>query len=99
MTSPVPVRRVRPASRSSTVCDIFASHAEDYWAAGKLELRYTYLLHGVSLALEKAIVPGYVTKSGESGDLVPYDDAEEIARARRPRRGASLRPYRASRGE
>ena len=72
------------------MCDIFASHADDYWAAGKLELRYTYLLHGVSLALEKAIVPGYVTKSGESGDLVPYDDAEEIARARRPRRGASL---------
>jgi len=72
------------------VCDIFASHADDYWAAGKLELRYTYLLHGVSLALEKAIVPGYVTKSDESGDLAPYDDTEEIARARRPRRGASL---------
>ena len=67
------------------MCDVFASHADDYWAAGKLELRYTYLLHGVSLALEKAIVPGYVAKSGES-DLAPYDDAEEIARARRPRR-------------
>ena len=78
------------ASRSSTVCDIFASHADDYWAAGKLELRYTYLLHGVSLALEKAIVPGYVTKSGEIDDLVPYDDKEEIARVRRPRRGTSL---------
>ena len=72
------------------MCDIFASHADDYWAAGKLELRYTYLLHGVSLALEKAIVPGYVAKSVEISDLAPYDDAEEIARARRPRRGASL---------
>ena len=78
------------ASRSSTVCDIFASRAEDYWAAGKLELRYTYLLHGVSLALEKAIVPGYVAKSVDISDLVPYDNKEEIARARRPRRGASL---------
>ena len=78
------------ASRSSTVCDVFASHADDYWAAGKLELRYTYQSHGVSLALEKAIVTGYVAKSVESGDLVPYDNKEEIARARRPRRGASL---------
>ena len=64
------------------MCDIFASHAEDYWAAGKLELRYTYLLHGVSLALEKAIVPGYVAKSVEISDLAPYDDTREIARAR-----------------
>ena len=78
------------ASRSSTVCDVFASHAEDYWAVGKLELRYTNQSHGVSLALEKAIVPGYVAKSVEISDLAPYDDAEEIARARRPRRGASL---------
>ena len=70
--------------------DIFASRAEDYWAAGKLELRYTYLLHGVSLALEKAIVPGYVAKSVEISDLAPYDDEEEIARALRPRRGAFL---------
>ena len=69
-----------------TVCDIFASHADDFWALGKLELRYTYLLHGISLALEKAIVPGYVAKSVEIGDLAPYDDKEEIARARRPRR-------------
>ena len=68
------------------MCDIFASHADDYWAAGKLELRYTYLLHGVSLALEKAMVPGYVAKSVEISDLAPYDDTREIARARRPRR-------------
>ena len=47
-----------------TVCDIFASHADDFWALGKLELRYTYLLHGISLALEKAIVPGYVPQDG-----------------------------------
>ena len=78
------------ASRSSTVCDVFASHADDYWAAGKLELRYTYQSHGVSLALEKAIVTGYVAKSVDISDLVPYDNKEEIARARRPRRGASL---------
>ena len=77
---------MRPRVPIVDVCDIFASHAEDYWAAGKLELRFTYLLHGVSLALEKAIVDGYVTKSGESCDLAPYDDTREIARARRPRR-------------
>ena len=70
--------------------DIFASRAEDYWAAGKLELRYTYQSHGVSLALEKAIVTGYVAKSVDISDLVPYDNKEEIARALRPRRGASL---------
>ena len=65
-----------------TVCDIFASHADDFWALGKLELRYTYLLHGVSLALEKAIVPGYVAKSVEIGDLAPYDDNRGRCRRR-----------------
>ena len=42
-------------------------------------------LEGVELAtrprtplVEKAIVPGYVTKSVEISDLPPYDDTEEI---------------------
>ena len=78
--------RVPIVDRLRRLRRLFASHAEDYWAGSKIELRHTYQSHGICLAAEKAIISGYVTKSGESCDLAPYDDTREIARARRPRR-------------